>query len=168
MDHQRTYIAVAAFADAEQAGSASARSLLRHKAQPSRELAAILEAGPVTDSGDQCRRRYWANAFDLAEALARLAIAEDLPYSTIVGCNSPIQFDQFLLQLPHERPDQLAEAASAACDDLGEATSKLGDVPRDDDAMFGKKTAHLVHQLDPVRYQATANPMNSLHGQLFS
>src|SRR5215475_15626487 len=109
MDHQRTYIAVAAFADAEQPSSASARSLLWHKAQPSRKLAAILEAGPVTDSGDQCRRRYWANAFDLAEALARLAIAEDLPYSTIVGCNSPIQVDQFLLQLPHERPDQLAE-----------------------------------------------------------
>lgn len=86
MDQQRTYVAVAAFADAEQPGSAAARSLLRHEAQPSRELAAILEAGPVTDSGDQCRRRYRANAFDLAEALARLAIAEDLPDSTIVGC----------------------------------------------------------------------------------
>src|SRR5262249_28403907 len=149
-------------------GSASARSLLWHKAQPSRELAAILEAGPVTDSGDQCRRRYWANALDLSEALARLAIAEDLPYSTIVGCNSPIQFDHFLLQLPHERSDQLAEAASAACDGLSEATPKLGDIPRDDDAVFGKKTPRLVHQLDPIRYQATANPMNSLNGQLFN
>ena len=138
--------------------------MFRYEAKPSRKLATVLEAGSITDSCYQCRRRYWANAFDLAEALARLAIAEDLPYSTIVGCNSPIQFDQFLLQLPHERPDQLAEPASAACDGLGEATSKLGDIPRDDDAVFGKKTAHLIHQLDPVRYQATANPMNSLYG----
>lgn len=137
MDHQRAQITVAAFADAEQSDPSST-SLLRHTAQPSRELAAVLEAGSVTGSCNQCRRRYRPDAFDLAEALARLAVAEDFPYSAIIGCNSPLQFCQFLPQIPHERTHQLAEAVIAACHDLGVATSQLGDAPRDD-AVLGKE-----------------------------
>ncbi|MER9390127.1 hypothetical protein [Mesorhizobium sp. M0435] len=89
-------------------------------------------------------------------------------YPAIVGCNSPIQFSRFLSQIAHERTHHLAEAVIAACDDLGEATSQLRDIPRDDYAVLGKKTAQLVHQFDPIRYQATANPMDGLHGQLFN
>src|ERR1700729_19639 len=98
-------------------GSSSAGSLFRYQAKPSRELATVLEAGSVTDSCDQCRRRNRTNSLDLAEALAGFAVAEDFAYSAIVGCNSPIQFSQFLPQLPHERTDQLAEVVIAVCDD---------------------------------------------------
>lgn len=64
-----------------------------------------------------------AVSFDLAEALAGLAIAEDFAYPAIVGCNSPIQFSQFLPQLPHQGTDQFAEIVIAACDEFGKAAS---------------------------------------------
>ena len=123
-----------------------------YQAKPSRELATVLEAGSITDSCNQCCSRNRTDSFDLAEAPAGLAVAEDFAYPAIVGCNSPIQFNQFLPQLAGERTDELTEVVIAACDDLGEAPSSLGDVPRDDDSMIGKETAHLVHQLNPIRY----------------
>lgn len=45
MDHQCAQVAVAAFADTEQAGSPSAGSLFRHEAEPGRELTTVFEAG---------------------------------------------------------------------------------------------------------------------------
>ena len=47
MDHQCAQIAIATFADTEQAGSPSTGSLFRHQAEPSRELTAVLEAGSM-------------------------------------------------------------------------------------------------------------------------
>ena len=106
VDHQRAQVTITALTDANQAGSSSAGSLFGYQAKPGRELATILEAGSVTNGCDQCRCRNRTDSFDLSEALAGLAVAEHLAYPAIVGCNSPIQFSQFLPQLHHERTDQ--------------------------------------------------------------
>ena len=80
MDHQCAQIAIATFADTEQAGSPSTGSLFRHQAEPSRELTAVLEAGSIAHSSNQGGCRHRADAFDLSKPLALLAGAEDFPY----------------------------------------------------------------------------------------
>ncbi|MBB6414357.1 hypothetical protein HNQ71_007067 [Mesorhizobium sangaii] len=117
MNHQRAQIAIAAFADAEQAGSPSTGSLLRHQTKPGGELAAVLEAGPIAHGSDQGCRRHRANAFDLPKPLALLTGAEDFPYPPVIGRNPMVEFDQFDLQLSHQRPDHFAESVSVILDD---------------------------------------------------
>ncbi|MCY1239286.1 hypothetical protein D9M72_520740 [compost metagenome] len=51
--------------------------LSRHKAHPCRQVPAILEVGSITNSGNDCRCNLWADATDLGDALADLALAED-------------------------------------------------------------------------------------------
>jgi hypothetical protein len=166
MDRQGAQIAVAAFADAEQAGSPSTRSLLGYEAQPRRKLATILEAGSVPHGRNQCRRRHRANAFDLPKPLALLAVAEDFPYPPLIGCYSPIELGHFRLQFPHERPNQVAAAVIAAADNLSEAASQLWDVTGNDSPMLGGKTTDLIDESDPIGNQTPANAMNGLHRQL--
>src|SRR6266850_8303352 len=132
MDHQCAQVAIAAFADTEQAGSPSTGSLFRHQAEPGRELTAVLEAGSIAHGSDQGGCRYGADGFDLSKPLALLAGAEDLPYPPVIGCNAIIEFGHFRPQLPHERTDHVAEAVIVVPDDDGKAASELRDVTSND------------------------------------
>ncbi|ESY44741.1 hypothetical protein X744_31860 [Mesorhizobium sp. LNJC372A00] len=69
MDHQCAQIAIAALADAEQAGSPSTGSLFRHETEPCRKLAAVLEASSITYGSDQRCRGHRADTFDLSKPL---------------------------------------------------------------------------------------------------
>jgi hypothetical protein len=137
MDHQCAQIAIAAFADTEEAGPPSTGSLFRHQAEPGRELPAVLEAGSIAHGSDQGGCRHRADAFDLSKPLALLAGPEDFPYPPVIGCNATIDFGHFCLQLSHERADHAAEAVIAIPDDDGKAASQLRDVARNDCAFRG-------------------------------
>src|SRR5262252_9549651 len=75
MDQQGAQVAIATFADAEQAITAATGPLLGYQPEPGGELATILEAFPITDRGHQRRRAQRANALDLAETLTKLTAA---------------------------------------------------------------------------------------------
>ena len=109
MNHQRAEIAVAPFADADQAGTPSTGSLFRHQAEPGCELPAILEAGSIAYGSNQCSRGHRADAFDLRKPLALLAGTEDFPYPTIIDCNAIVEVSHFFLQFPHEGSNHFAE-----------------------------------------------------------
>ena len=163
MDHQCTQISIAAFADAEQAGSPSTGALLWHQAKPGRELTAVLEAASIAYGGDQGCCRHRADAFDLAKPLALLAGTEDFPYPPVVGCNAGIKLGQLRLQFPHKRSDHLAEAVVDIPRDEGKAAPQLRDVKGNDNPMLGQKTANLVDEPDPIGDQTPANAMDGLH-----
>lgn len=67
----------ASLADTKQYASIAAGMLSRHKAHPCRQVPAILEVGSITNSGNDCRCSLWADATDIGDALADLALAED-------------------------------------------------------------------------------------------
>jgi hypothetical protein len=166
MNHQCTQISIAAFADAEQAGSPSAGSLLRHQAKPSRELTAVREAASIAHGGDQGCCRHGADAFDLAKPLALLVGAEDFPYPPVIGCNAGIKLCQLRLQFPHERSDHLADTVVDVSHDDSKAAPELRDVTCNDNPMLGQKTTNLVDEPDPVGDQTPANAMDGLHRKL--
>lgn len=147
MDHQCAQIAIAAFADAEQAGSPSAGSLFRNQAEPGRELTPILEAGPIADGSDQGGCRHGADAFDLSKPLTLLAGAEDFSYPPIIGRNALVELGQFSPQLPHQRSYHVAEAVIVVPDDDGKAASQLRDVTGNDNPMLGKEAMNLLTSL---------------------
>jgi hypothetical protein len=168
MDHQCAQIAIAAFADTEQAGPPSTGSLFRHQAEPGRELPAVLEAGSIAHGCDQGGCRHRTDAFDLSKPLALLAGPEDFPYPPVIGCNAIINFGHFCLQLSHERTDHAAEAVLVVPDDDGKASSQLRDVTRNDNPMLGKEATNLIDESDPVGDQTPPNSMNGLDRQLIS
>jgi hypothetical protein len=92
-------------------GASAARSLFGHKAKPRRKLTPVLKRAPVADRSDQRYRRHRADAFDLAETLADLAVAIELSDLSIITRNPRIQFDQFFLQLSHKCPNDVIESA---------------------------------------------------------
>src|SRR5580704_5554744 len=140
-------------------------SLLGHNAKPRRELTPILEGASVTDRGDQRCRRHRADPFDLAETLADLAVAIDL---SVVTPNPRIQFGQLFPQLCHQRANQgIENAVLIVANDPCESLSEIADVLCNDDAVLTEKTADLIDEPDAISDQATANPMNRLHRQLF-
>jgi hypothetical protein len=52
-------------------------------------------------------------------------------------------------------------------DDSRQSPPQIADVLCNDNAVFPEKTADLIDEPDAVGNQATANPMNRLHRQLF-
>jgi hypothetical protein len=149
-------------------GASAARSLFGHKAKPRRKLTPVLKRAPVADRSDQRYRRHRADAFDLAETLADLAVAIELSDLSIVTRNPRIQFDQFFLQLSHKCPNDVIESAVViGADDPRQSPPEIADVFCNDDPMLAKKIANLIDEPDAIGDQATANSMNRLHRQLF-
>src|SRR6516165_8774271 len=166
MDQQGAQVAIATFTDAEQAITAAAGPLLGYEPEPGGELAAILEALPITDCGHQRRRAQRANALDLAETLTNLTAAVEFADPPIIGRDAPVEVGQLLLQLANESPDQVAEAISTVPDDISQVLTQLGDVARDDDSVLGENPTDLIGEPGPAADEAAANTMNCLHRQL--
>ena len=94
MDQQGTQVSVFAFADPKQAGFAATGSLFGNKSKPSRKLPSVLEASPVTNSGDQRRSRYRSDPFNPANTLAHLVGTKEVSDALGVSCNAMIQFTE--------------------------------------------------------------------------
>lgn len=58
-------------------------------------MPAILEVFTITDSGDNCRRSFWANATNPGNTLANFALAEDC-------FNLPIEVFDLFVELQKE------------------------------------------------------------------
>ena len=87
MDQQGTQVSVSAFADPKQAGSAATGSLFGNKSKPSRKLPSVLEASPVTNSGDQRCSRYRPDPFNPANTLAHLVGAKEVSDALGIGAD---------------------------------------------------------------------------------
>jgi hypothetical protein len=167
MDHQRAYIAIAAFADAEQSVSPATRPLLGHQPQPCSELTAILEAAPIPNGSNKGGSGHRSDAFNFPKPLAQLASTIQLSDPPITGCDPAIELDQFGLDLDNQLADQHVEVIWGIPCDLGKSPSQLPDVAGDYNAMFGEDATYLIHESRPASHQALANPMESLDRQLF-
>jgi hypothetical protein len=166
MDHQGAQISVAAFTDPEQPGLPAARPLPWNQSKPGGRLASVLETIPVTDRRYQRRRGDRPNALDLANTLALLVGSKEVPDPLVIPGDALIELRQFLMHIAHQIPEHVAKAVGGAVNYLCETTPQARDVPAYHDAMFGQKTADLVHQPRPVRDQPLADAMNGLDLQL--
>ncbi|WP_245243269.1 hypothetical protein [Pararhodobacter sp. SW119] len=107
MDQQRANVAVSPLADPEQPGLSAARNLPGHQTQPSSKVPAVPETAPVADCGDQRRRRDRTDPLDLSDALTRRVAAEEGPDPAVVRGNAPIEFSEFLVNVPHKVPEHV-------------------------------------------------------------
>src|SRR5690606_7815066 len=73
VDQHGSQVRVAAFAHTQQRGLAAAGVLARHNAEPSCELAAVVEVPGIANAGYQCRRGQWADARNLLQATTGIA-----------------------------------------------------------------------------------------------
>jgi hypothetical protein len=90
---QAAQISVASFADAAKLFLASARVLLGHEPDPSREVPPRSESPRITDAGNQSCGQRRTDARDLIEALARLA-------GSMPGHDQAIELQDLSLQRP--------------------------------------------------------------------
>lgn len=67
----------ASLANAKQCPAVAAGMLSRHKPHPCRQVPAILEIASITNSGNDCRCSFWADATYPRDTLANVALAED-------------------------------------------------------------------------------------------
>jgi hypothetical protein len=82
--------------------------------------------------------------------------------------NPRIQFDEFFPQRSHKRANHWIESAVLiVADEPRQRSPQIADVLCDDNAVLAEKTADLIDEPDAISNQATANPMNGLHRQLF-
>ena len=66
---------------------------------------------------------------------------------------------------PHKRPNHRIESAVLiAPDDPRQSSLQIADVLCDDNAVLAEKTADLIDEPGAISNQATANPMNGMHG----
>src|SRR5262245_13460613 len=90
---QAPQISVASFTDVAELFLATARVLLGHEADPSREVSPRSEGPRITDAGNQSRGQCRADARDLIEPLARLI-------GSVPGIDQAIELQDLGLQPP--------------------------------------------------------------------
>ena len=104
-----------------------------------------MKRAAVADRSDKRCRRHRADPFDLAETLADLAVAIELPDLSVVTCNPRIQFGQLFPQLSHQRANLGVESAALiVANDPRESPPQIADVLCNDDALLPEKTADLI------------------------
>ena len=77
MDQKCSQMLTASLADTKEYAPIAAGMLSRHKAHPCSQVPAILEVASITNSGNDCGCSLWADATDLGNTLANVALAED-------------------------------------------------------------------------------------------
>jgi hypothetical protein len=84
IDEQGAQVAISTFADTDQSGAPTTRSLLRYKPEPGSKLSTILKAFCVTYRCNESRCRHRSDTLNLADMLAILAVAIELSDPAVV------------------------------------------------------------------------------------
>jgi hypothetical protein len=137
------------------------------KAEACSILTPILERASVPNLGDQRCRRHRADALDLAEPLADLAVAIGLSDLSIVTRNPSIEFRQFFPQLPMSAPTKGLRVRSSFSPTIcAKARRRLPISFVTTMPCSPRRPPILIDQPDAISHKSIANPMNRLHRQL--
>lgn len=118
MDQQCAQVSVTALADVKQTGLTATRSLFGNEPKPGRKLPPVLEARPVTNSGNQRRGRYRSDPFDPTNTLAHLVGPKEVPDALCVSCNALIQFIEFFAHITGQFDEQCTQQVINAVGNL--------------------------------------------------
>jgi hypothetical protein len=82
-------VSLSTLTDPQEGRLAPAGRLARHQAQPSRQLAPILERGGIPNSSHECRRGQWPNALYLSQPLAGFVVLKH-PLDLVLSLLKPV------------------------------------------------------------------------------
>lgn len=144
MNKQGAQIYVTALADAQKRWLASARMLPRHKAKPSRELPAVVEAVRIGDGSHQGARPQWPDARNLLEPEAQFAAAMPSFDVVLEFVNQLVQFLQVLGQASNQLAERPWQLIARVFEQTGDLLGDVADALRNDQSELAEQAANLV------------------------
>lgn len=153
----------ASLADAKQYAPIAAGMLSRHKAHPCSQMPAVLEVCSITNSGNDCGRRLWADATYLRDPLANVALAEDGVDLLVKVSDLFVELQKEGMKSANDIACQLGDIDYWIVDDL--RYRALGDRRRlrNCHTAFEKQTSHLRDQGDTMIDQSLPSTVEALN-----
>src|SRR5262249_49059126 len=162
MHQELAEIAVAAFADAEQAFLPPGGMLARHQPQPGGKLPAVLERTRIADRGHQGRRREGANAGNRHEALTLgMRRGQGGEFLLIIG-QLLLQSRKLLHQFPKHLLAQRCELVLFGHELLHHGLTKLRHPFGHHDAILMHQSMHFIDQSRPFADAPLTHAMERL------
>src|SRR5512144_1162686 len=166
VDQQASNVPIAAFRDGAEALLAAARPLLRHQAQPRRELAPGFELAGITARRSDGTRRDRADAGNGRQPparLVRLVPGEQFPLNLLYTCGDIAELSRKNAQ--HGTCQLWQPGISRPIEKL-KAALDIADAPTRDDAELGEVSANGADETAPLADQQLAGTVEEKSGPL--
>ena len=141
MDQQGTQISIAALANSEQPGFASARVLSRNKSHPSRELTRVVKILRIPDRSHQRARGNGTDAGNLRQLAAGVMVSVPPLNLSFQLAYLPIQDPQLFAKSLEQPPESARQSVLTILENLRQPLGDLRDPWRDDDAKLREQAA---------------------------
>ena len=164
MDQQRAQIGVAALADAKQSRLAAAGRLPGHQAQPGGKLSSVLEVLGITDGRDERTGSDRADAGNLLELAACLALAVRSLDLCLEFTDLAIEFLEVIEQTLDQQPKAAWQFVARILDEIRHLGTDVRDPLRDDEPELGQQPTNLVGQGGTCADKSLAHTMHRENG----